>query len=123
MRDNKKIHDRRKWKKPFPSFSLKLIKNNQSTYKLLRFDFRHLQNSEVGLPLMEPIQGIIVCAEILRQRLPLNRSFEHPAQCHPLDYSALNSKPDDSPRELVHRNQNPMCSQGERFTAKKVDAP
>jgi len=34
MRANKKIHDRRKWKKFFLSFSLKLIKNNQTTYKV-----------------------------------------------------------------------------------------
>jgi hypothetical protein len=33
MRTNKKIHNRRKWKKLFLSFPLKLIKNNQSTYE------------------------------------------------------------------------------------------
>jgi hypothetical protein len=72
---------------------------------------------------METIQGIMVRTEILWQRSPLNRLFEHPAQCHPINYSAVNAKPDNSARELVHHYKYPMRSQGERFTAKKVDAP
>jgi hypothetical protein len=59
---------------------------------------------------MEPIQGIIVRAEILRQRLPLNRFSEHPTQCQPVDNSAVNAKPDDAAFALVYYNQHPMRS-------------
>jgi hypothetical protein len=48
-----------------------------------RLDFCHLQHSEVGLPLMESIQWIIVGAEIIRRCLPSNRSMDHAAQAAP----------------------------------------
>src|SRR5215472_11121332 len=85
-------------------------------------DFHHLQHSKVGLPLVEPIQRIVVRAEILGQRLPLNRSPEHPAQRRPIDRSAVNAKPDDATCELVH-NPAPNASVAQRFTTKQVDAP
>src|SRR6516164_5738136 len=86
-------------------------------------DFHHLQHSKVGLPLVEPIQRIVVRAEILRQRWPLNGSLEHQAQRRPIDSSAVNAKPDDATSELIHNHQHPMRSQAQRFTTKQVDAP
>ena len=47
-----------------------------------RFDFLDLQDPQIGLPLMEPIQGIIVRTQIVRQCLRVNRAIEHAAQCH-----------------------------------------
>jgi IstB-like ATP binding protein len=44
-----------------------------------RFNFRHLEYSKIGLPLMESIQRIMVGAEVFGQILPANRSLEHPA--------------------------------------------
>jgi hypothetical protein len=43
------------------------------------FDFRNLQYPQSGLPLVEPIQWIVIRAEVFRQTLPANRSIEHPA--------------------------------------------
>src|SRR5215471_19431690 len=83
----------------------------------------HLQHSKVGLPLVEPIQPIVVRAEILGQRLPLNRSLEHQAQRRSIDNSLVNAKSDDPASELVHNHQHPMRSQAQRFTAKQVGAP
>src|SRR5207245_3243025 len=63
-------------------------------------NFRYLQNPEVSLPLMEPIQRIVVRAEIFRHRLLANRLLEHPTQCQPIDDSSVNAKPDDAACEL-----------------------
>jgi len=54
---------------------------------------------------MESRQGIIVGAEMLRQRFLLNRLSEHPTQCRPIDSSMMNAKSDDAVRELIHQNQ------------------
>ena len=43
-----------------------------------RLDFRYLQHAKVRLPLVKPIQRIVVRAEILRQRLSSYRLLEHP---------------------------------------------
>ena len=79
----------------------------ESPYCLYFYDSQY---SQVGLPLVEPIQGIVVRAEILRRRLPLNRLLKHPTQRRPFDNSAVNTEADDTARELVHHNQNPMRS-------------
>jgi len=56
------------------------------------FDFPHAEYPQVGLPLMEPIQRIVVGAEIFRQHLALNRSIEHPAQCPAIHDPGMNSE-------------------------------
>src|SRR2546427_192242 len=86
-------------------------------------NFRYLQNPEVGLPLMEPIQRIVVRAEIVRHRLLPNRLLEHPTQCQPIDDSSVNAKTDDAACELVHDHQHPIGSQSEGFTTKQVGNP
>ena len=40
------------------------------------FDFRNLKYPQSGLPLVEPIQWIVIRAEVFRQTLPANRSIE-----------------------------------------------
>jgi hypothetical protein len=45
-----------------------------------RFDFLDIEDTQIGLPLIVPIQRIMTGAEILRQGLRVNGSIEHPAQ-------------------------------------------
>src|SRR5206468_12859203 len=86
-------------------------------------NFRYLQNPGVSLPLMEPIQRIVVRAEIFRHRLLSNRLLEHLTQCQPIDDSSVNAKADDGACELVPDHQHPMLSQTGRFKTYTVVAP
>jgi hypothetical protein len=56
------------------------------------FDFFHIENAQIGLPLMEPIQRIMIGAEILRQCLRGNGSVEHPAQGNAIHDIGVNRK-------------------------------
>ena len=80
-------------------------------------DFRHLEYSKIGLPLVESIQRIMIRAEVFWQTVPANRSMEHPAQRHSINDAAVDAKPNDATRKLVHHNENPMCSQCCRFAS------
>ena len=82
-------------------------------------DFRHIEYSKIGLPLVESIQRIMIRAEIFGQTLSANRSMEHPAQRHPIDDAAVDAKPNHATRTLVHHDENPMCSQCGGFAANK----
>ena len=88
-----------------------------------RLDFRHLQHSEVGLLLMESIQGIVVGAEILWRCWTANRSIEHPAQGRAINDAVLNPKTNHATGELIHHDANPMCSPRAGFTAEQIAAP
>ena len=88
-----------------------------------RLDFRHLEYSKIGLPLVESIQRIMIRAEIFGQTLPANRSMEHPAKRHPIDDAAVDAKPNHATRTLVHHDENPMCSQGGGFAAEQIATP
>src|ERR1700722_1704050 len=88
-----------------------------------RLDFRHLQHSEVGLPLMKSRPGIVVGADILRRCLTANRSMEHTAQDRAIKDAALNTKTNHATGELIHHDENPMRSQGCGFTAEQIATP
>jgi hypothetical protein len=104
--------------------------SNQPLYERMRqrhvgdrFDLCHFQNSQVGLPLMEPIQRIMVRAQVFRQGLPSHRLPEHPAQSSAIDNAAVNSKANNTPRELVHHDQDPMGSQRGRLATEQIATP
>jgi len=83
----------------------------------------YIQNSKVRLPLMKPVQRVVIGAEIFRQTCTSYRLLEHPAERQAIDDSALDPESDDSACVLVHDNQHPICLQGHRFTAEQVEAP
>jgi len=83
-----------------------------------RFNFCHVENSKIGLPLMKPIQRIVIGAQVLRQTCSSDRLLEHPAERQAIDDSALDAESDDSTCVLVHNDQNPIRLQGDRFTSK-----
>ena len=72
---------------------------------------------------MESIQGIVVSTEVLRRCLPANRSIEHLAQGRAINDAAPNSKTNNATRELIHHDENPMCSQRCGFTSEQIAAP
>jgi hypothetical protein len=76
-----------------------------------RFDFRDTENSKVGLPLVKPIQRIMVRTQIPRNCGDVSDSmFEHSAQRFPIHGAGIDSKSDDSTGILIHY-QYPMRSQ------------
>ena len=73
-------------------------------------DFLDLENSQIGLPLLEPIQRIMIGAEILRQCLRVNGAVEHPTQDYAIYNTWVNGKANDPSRELIHHDQDPVGS-------------
>src|ERR1700681_1362731 len=88
-----------------------------------RLDFRHIEHSKIGLPLVESIQRIMIRAEIFGQIMPAERSTEHPAQCPSIHDAAVYSKPNNATRKLVHYDENPVCCQCRGFAAEQIAAP
>ena len=88
-----------------------------------RLDFRHFQHPEVGLPLRESIQGIVVGAQIVRGDLPSNRSIEHLTPGRTINDAPPNTKTNDATRELIHHDENPIGLQRCGFTSEQIAAP
>src|SRR3984893_9676960 len=58
-----------------------------------RLDFPYVECSQVRLPLVKPIQRIMVRAEVGRRRsLASHRSIEYPAQTHAINDAAVHAK-------------------------------
>src|SRR5215471_18561331 len=64
--------------------------------------FYDLQYPQIGWPLVEAIQRIMIRARIRRLAAPSNRVIEHPAQSRTVYCSPVDRKPNDPPRKLVH---------------------
>ena len=73
--------------------------------------------------MVEPIQRIMVRAEVFRQGLPSNNSIEHPAKRYPINNAAVTGESHDATRELIHHDENPVCSQCGRFASEQVETP
>ena len=64
-------------------------------------DFRHLQYAQIGLPLVEPIEWIVVGTEVLRHpALPSNGAVEHPTESDTIDLSRMDAEPNNAARAL-----------------------
>ena len=75
-------------------------------------DFCHLQNPQIGLPLVEPIERIVVGAQVLRQpAMPSNGAVEHPTECDTIDLSRMDAEANDPARVLIHDHQDPVGPQ------------
>jgi len=88
-----------------------------------RLDGFHVEDSQIRLPLVEPIQGIMVRAEVCRRRVASSGSIEHPAQPHAVNDAAMHAKAHDAPRTLVHHDEHPVCAQSSRFASKQIKTP
>ena len=61
---------------------------------------------------MEPIQRIIVGAQVLRQpAMPSNGAVEHPTECDTIDLSRMDAEANDPARVLIHDDQDPVGPQ------------
>jgi hypothetical protein len=58
-----------------------------------------LQYPQIGLPLAEPTEQIVVAAEALGQpALASNGAVEHPAECDTIDRADMDAEPNDPAR-------------------------
>ena len=83
-------------------------------------DCIHVEDPQIGLPLVKPIQGIMVRAEVLGRGLASSRSIEHAAQSHD---AAMYAKAHDAACALVHHDEHPVCAQNGRFASKQIETP
>jgi len=87
-------------------------------------DFCHLQNPQIGLPLVEPIERIVVRAQVVRQpAMPSNGAVEHATECDTIDRARLDAEPNDPAGVLIHDDQDPVGPQRGRLTPEQIDAP
>src|SRR5437763_16679668 len=87
-------------------------------------DFRRLQYTQIGLPLVEPIKWIVVGAQILRHpELPSNGTVEHPTEGDTIDGARMDAKHNDPALILIHVDQDQMCPQRFRLAHKKTHDP
>jgi hypothetical protein len=64
---------------------------------------------KLACPLVEPIERIIVGAQILRQpELASNGAVEHPTKCDTIDLSSMDAEANDPARVLIHDDQD-LC--------------
>ena len=68
----------------------------------------HIKDPQVRLPLVEPIQGIMVRTEVGRRRVASNRAIEHPAQPHAIHVTAMHAEAHDATRALIHHDEHPV---------------
>jgi hypothetical protein len=87
-------------------------------------DFSHLQDPQIGLPLVKLIKRIVVGAEVVWQpALPSNGAVEHSKECDPIDRTGMNAEADDPARVLIHDDQNPVGPQRGRLAAEQIHTP
>jgi hypothetical protein len=87
-------------------------------------DFCHLQNPQIGLPLMELIKRIVVGAEVLRHpELPAKGAVEHSTKCHTIDRAGMHAEANDPSRVLIHDDQDPAGPQRGRLAPEQIHTP
>src|SRR5260370_36828385 len=73
---------------------------------------------------MEPIERIIVGAQVLRQpAMPSNGAVEHPTECDTIDRAGMDAEPNDATRVLIHDHQDPVGPQRGRLALEQIHAP
>src|SRR5207302_3972652 len=83
-------------------------------------DFYHLHYPQIGLPLVEPIERIIVRAEVVRHPvLASNGAVEHPTKCDTIDLPSMDAEANDPARVLIHDDQDPVGPQRCRLAAEQ----
>src|SRR5438093_686850 len=86
-------------------------------------DFFHVEDPKVPLPLVEPVQRIMVRAEVCRRGVVPSRSIEHPAQPDAIHSAAMHAKAHDATCPLVHHDEHPVCAEDGRFASKQIETP
>ena len=86
-------------------------------------DFGHAKHPQVGVPLVEPVQRIMIGAKACRTEWSSNRMAEHAAQGSAIHDAGMDTKADDPPGVVVHHHQDPMAAEQRGLAAEQVDAP
>ncbi len=87
-------------------------------------DFCHLQNPQIGLPLVELIKRIVVGAEVVRHpALPAKGAVEHSTKCHTIDRTCVDAEANDPSRALIHNDQDPVGPQRGRLAPEQIHTP
>src|SRR5580700_4175447 len=75
-------------------------------------DFCHLQDPQIGLPLVELIERIMVRAEVLWQpALTSKGAVKHATECDPIDRASMDAETNDPSRVLIHNHQDPVSGE------------
>ena len=64
----------------------------------------------------------MIGTQIFRNRLPSNRSIEHPTQCLSIDDAGVNAESDNAASVLIHNDQYPVRPQRHRFASEQINA-
>ena len=73
---------------------------------------------------MEPIERIIVGAQVLRQpAMPSNGAVEHPTEGDTIDLSRMDAEPNDAARVLIHDHEDPVRPQRGRLAPEQIHTP
>ena len=73
---------------------------------------------------MEPIERIIVGAQVLRQpAMPANGAVEHPTEGDTIDLPRMDAEANDPARVLIHDDQDPVSPQRCRLALEQIRAP
>ena len=83
-----------------------------------RLDFPQVEYPQIRLPSVEPIQRIMIRAEVCRRGLAPRRSIEHPAQPQAVHDAAVHAKADDRDAYIGPSQRAPSMSAGPRSVQK-----
>jgi len=83
----------------------------------------HPQDPQVGVPLVEPVQRVVVGAEALRTRETSNRMVKHAAHGAAIHDASMDAEADDPPCVLVHHHERPMASPDRGLAPEQIDTP
>ncbi len=86
-------------------------------------DLRNLDNPEIGFPLVESEQRVMVRAQISWAPGSTDDAVEHAADCGPIEYFCIDGEANDSSGKLIHNHHYPMGFEDQRFTSKKIHTP
>ena len=75
------------------------------------------------MPLVKPIQRVVIRTEVFGKSGAPDRLPEHPTKCHTIDDAGLNSKTDDPSGELIHDYEDPIRAQCNGFATDQINAP
>jgi hypothetical protein len=87
-----------------------------------RFQLGDFKDPQVGAPLSELKQRIVIAAHADRQGiLAANDLVEHPADSGSVDIAGVYGEPDDASGELVHDDHDPVSLEEQGFAAEEID--
>ena len=81
------------------------------------------KDPQVRLPLMKPVQRIMVRTEVGGHGLATRRVIEHPAQRRPVHAATVHAETHDAPCPVVHHNEHPVRVKDGRFAPKQIHTP